>query len=139
MIDEWGSALYNDLLPLGVDLVSVVRGDGPAPGLVLALIDGLPIGSMFMSQRLAKQRGGEWQDYLGKSPEWWVMADFYDALNQNTRATGNWKKGKAPTFDPYPRPGAAEKKKPKTIEDFWRMFSGNQPKQEGGGLWNPVT
>lgn len=39
-----------------------------------------------------------------------LAADIFDALNQNTRATGNWGKKKPPTIKPFPRPSV---KKPK--------------------------
>jgi hypothetical protein len=59
-----------------------------------------------------------------------LLADLYDALNQNTRATGNWAKGKVPTFPAWPRPKAraATKveppKKKVTVADLWRKFQG---------------
>ena len=138
MIDDWGQALYHDLKRYhGIDLIDTVRGEGPAPGLILSLIDGLPLGSMYVSQRLAKQRGGDWREYLDKGADWWLNADLYDAINQNTRATGNWKHGKAPAFPPYPRPGAPDKK-PKSIVDLWQRFGGAQQAAAGGGLWQPV-
>lgn len=60
-----------------------------------------------MSMFLADKKGGDWQDYLGKTAEWYAMADMIDALNLNTAATGNWKK-KPPKFDPYKRPWMGE-------------------------------
>lgn len=54
-----------------------------------------------------------YHQHLGRSAEWYVLADLYDATNQNTRATGNWKKGKTPKFEPYPRPGTKPGKKAK--------------------------
>lgn len=73
------------------------------------MIARLPIGSAFVSMQLAERNGGEWRDYLGKTHEWFTMADVYDAIMLNTRATGQFKKNKAPKFDPYPRPGRKAK------------------------------
>lgn len=76
----------------------------------------------------------DWREHFGRSYEWYAIADLYDALNQNTRATGSWKKGKAPTFDPYPRPSTKKKKKkPKTLADLYGALARPQP--ESGGLW----
>jgi len=36
-----------------------------------------------------------------------LLADLYDALNLNTRATGNWKKS-PPKIPEYPRPRRAK-------------------------------
>lgn len=59
-----------------------------------------------------------------------MKADIFDALNQNTRATGQWGKGKAPKFKPWPRPAATKKKqagekKPKRISvaDIYKKFT----------------
>lgn len=57
---------------------------------------------------------GEWRDFLGKGPEWYVLADLFDAINQNTRATGNWKK-KPPKMEAYPRPGVKDVSRPKSV------------------------
>ncbi|MFE0771966.1 hypothetical protein [Streptomyces sp. NPDC058861] len=58
-----------------------------------------------------------------------MAADLYDAMNQNTRATGQWGKGKAPKIPAYPRPKAtkAEKKKdkakkPRTVAEIYKHF-----------------
>lgn len=56
-----------------------------------------------------------------------MSADLFDALNQNTRATGQWGKGKAPKIPHYPRPQAkkAEKKKaqkPRSVADIYKHF-----------------
>lgn len=111
MIDDCGWGLYRDLLYYyGVDLRDVVRGNGPAPAFVISLIDGLPLGSMSLSMRIDED---DWYDYFGKDHDWYLNADIFDVINQNTRATGQWKKGKAPTFEPYPRPGSDKKKKAK--------------------------
>lgn len=55
-----------------------------------------------------------------------MKADIYDALNLNTRATGNWEKGKAPNFPAWPRPNSTatkpEEKKPVSVADIYRQF-----------------
>ncbi|MGM9381116.1 hypothetical protein [Streptomyces antibioticus] len=38
-----------------------------------------------------------------------MTADIFDAINQNTRATGNWGKGKAPKLPAWPRPKPSKK------------------------------
>ncbi|MEU3265118.1 hypothetical protein [Streptomyces bacillaris] len=58
-----------------------------------------------------------------------MSADLFDAINQNTRATGQWGKGKAPKIPSYPRPktSKAEKKKgkplkPRTVAEIYKHF-----------------
>ena len=50
------------------------------------------------------QGGDDWHKHIGRDATWYAIADMYDAVNQNTRATGNWKKS-PPKIAPYPRPG----------------------------------
>ncbi|WLW38494.1 tail assembly chaperone [Streptomyces phage Vanseggelen] len=56
-----------------------------------------------------------------------MTADMYDALNQNTRATGQWGKKGPPKIPEYPRPKAkkdkSEKKKFKSVADIYKAFS----------------
>ncbi len=62
--------------------------------------------------------------------EWGVdrhmSADLFDAINQNTRASGQWGKKGPPKIDPRPRPKSkprdAERKKPVTVADIYRRF-----------------
>lgn len=58
-----------------------------------------------------------------------MLADLYDALNQQTRATGNWGK-KAPKIPPYPRPTKKTKPKdrpkPKSVADLYAGFQGKR-------------
>ena len=63
------------------------------------------------------------KDHFGWGMDRHMMADLYDALNQNTRATGNWGK-KPPKFPTYPRPTSAPKgeKKPVTVADIFQQF-----------------
>lgn len=56
-----------------------------------------------------------------------MTADLYDAINQNTRASGNWGKKGAPKIAPWPRPTHKKKSdpasdKPTTVADIWRKF-----------------
>jgi hypothetical protein len=56
------------------------------------------------SLTIALASGG--RAHFGWGADRHLLADVYDALNQNTRATGNWAKGKVPTFPAWPRPKA---------------------------------
>lgn len=56
-----------------------------------------------------------------------MLADLIDSLNNNTIATGNWKKGHAPKFQPYHRPEEntdSAGKKRRSVKDIYRHFSG---------------
>jgi len=61
-----------------------------------------------------------------------LSAALYDAVNLNTRATGQWAKGKAPTFDTWPRPERpkpAQAKKPAgkvTVAQLWARFNAHK-------------
>ncbi len=86
----------------------MIRGKGPSPALVIPLVEALPDTSM----TVALMSGGP--QFRGWSEDRSLFALIYDAIQQNTLATGNWKQGKEPTFKPYPRPsgkGAEESKK----------------------------
>jgi hypothetical protein len=54
-----------------------------------------------------------------------LAADTYDALNLNTRATGNWRK-KAPELPAWPRPRTttteAERARPVTVADIYQRL-----------------
>lgn len=113
--------MYPDLLfHYGVDLTQVIAGDGPAPSLVLALAQRLPDTSL----TVALASGG--RQHFGWGVDRHLLADLYDAVNQNTRATGNWAKGKVPTFPGWPRPKseatAPEPKKPVTVAELYQRF-----------------
>jgi hypothetical protein len=56
----------------------------------------------------ALQGGG--REHFGWGQTRHLIADVYDALNLNTRASGNWGKKKAPEIPAFPRP------KPKSKE-----------------------
>lgn len=107
--------------------MDVIEGRGPSPVLVHLLIQRLPDTSL----TVALASGG--REHFGWGVDRHLAADHYDALNQNTRATGNWKDGKAPTLPSYPRPKEASAPKEKrrvTVADLWKRMSG---RQQGGG------
>ncbi|QDP44220.1 tail assembly chaperone [Streptomyces phage Celia] len=121
LIDDYGDGLYPDLLfHYGVDLTEVIAGRGPSPSLVALLVQRLPDTSL----TIALAAGG--REHFGWGVDRHMSADLYDALNQNTRATGNWGKGKAPKIPEYPRPksrAAKAKKKFKTVAELYKAFS----------------
>lgn len=84
--------------------MDVIECRGPAPSLVLPLVEALPDTSMTS----ALARGGI--EHRGWGPERYMLADIYDAIALNTRVSGSWRKGKEPKFPPYPRPGDPDKK-----------------------------
>ena len=120
MIDQYGDGLYPDLLfHYGLDLVDVIEGRGPAPALVLALVQRLPDTSL----TVALASGG--RPHFGWGVDRHLAADTYDAINQNTRATGNWAKGKVPTLPAWPRPAAPTRPERKvSVADIYRRFAG---------------
>ncbi|WP_420312547.1 hypothetical protein ACOB87_37935 [Streptomyces sp. YS-B37] len=88
-----------------MDLTEVIAGRGPAPALVLALVQRLPDTSL----TIALASGG--RDHFGWGLDRHIQADIFDAINQNTRATGQWGKGKAPKIPLWPRPKPEKKTK----------------------------
>lgn len=94
---------------------------------IIALIDRLPEGSRFISEL---HDPDDWREYLGADAHYMALAGIYEAVNQNTRATGNWK-GKPPRMDPWPTPGIAAERAKKsrapeatTLDDIFRRLSG---------------
>ncbi|PSL04136.1 hypothetical protein CLV30_106141 [Haloactinopolyspora alba] len=71
----------------------------------------------------ALMRGGP--EHLGWGVERHVLASLFDALNLNTKISGNWKKGKEPKFPEWPRPetASATTKKKATVKDLWMKMS----------------
>lgn len=66
---------------------------------------------------------------FGWGQDRYLLADIFDAVNQNTRASGNWGKNGAPKIDSYPRPSikrksekVAEKKRRTTVADLFKRF-----------------
>lgn len=102
----------------GIDLVDVIEGRGPSPRLVIALVQRLPDTSL----TAALASGG--RDHFGWGADRHIAADLFDAMNQNTRACGNWGK-KPPKIDARPRPGKGKKsKKPTSVVDIFKRLSG---------------
>lgn len=83
----------------------MIDGRGPSPSLCLLLIQRLPDDSL----TAALQQGG--REFFGWGQDRHLRADIYDALNLNTRASGNWGKSKAPKIPAFPRPEKARKKR----------------------------
>lgn len=118
--------MYRDFLYYyHVDIRDVVDGKIP-PSLALALFEGLPQGSMTH----AKLRDEDhWRLYLGFDQYNYQLAAIFDAVNSNTRATGNFKT--PPKIEPYPTPESVakrEREKAKRLEGgvaalFGRMQS----------------
>jgi hypothetical protein len=103
----------------------VIAGRGPSPALVLLLVRRLPDTSL----TVALASGG--REFFGWGQDRHLAADLFDAINQNTRATGQWGKGKAPKLPAYPRPNpknAQAKKKagkrPVSVAEIYKRFSG---------------
>lgn len=68
-----------------------------------------------------------WRVYMDIDQNYYALAGVVNAVNDNTIATGNFKK--RPKIDPWPTPqviAAKLKKKkesgPKTVKDLYRMF-----------------
>ncbi|MEU7570333.1 hypothetical protein [Micromonospora sp. NPDC049240] len=106
--------------------MNVIEGRGPSPLVVLTYVQRLPDTSL----TVALASGG--REFFGWGRDRAMVADLIDALNQNTRATGNWGKGKAPKIPEYERPKAKKKKrkvaapaepgKPVTVADLYQHF-----------------
>lgn len=76
------------------------------------------------SMTAALMQGG--REFFGWGTDRYMAADTYDALNVNTIATGQWKKGKKPDIPPWPRPkkdAIREKKKPVSVRDVWNKLN----------------
>ncbi|MEU6056986.1 hypothetical protein [Streptomyces sp. NPDC047097] len=101
----------------------MVDGRGPAPALVLRLVQRLPDTSL----TFALAAGG--RSHFGWGIDRHLAADLYDALNQNTRATGQWGKKGAPKLPEYPRPKAKTKsatkavKKRRSVAEIYQQFT----------------
>ncbi len=71
----------------------------------------------------ALAQGGS--EYFGWGVDRHILAATFDALNINTRATGNYPKGKEPKFPMWPRPGEDKPKKKKaSVAELYKSFSG---------------
>lgn len=98
--------------------MDVIAGRGPSPRYVLEVVQGLPDTSLTS----ALARGG--RQFHGWGVERYMMAELYDALNANTAATGQWKKG-PPKFKPFPRPQTEElgKRRKVSVRDLHAGFT----------------
>lgn len=87
------------------------------PPLALALAERLPDDSYLA----AMAQGG--RDHLGWGMDRHILASIFDAVNTNTKATGQWKKG-PPKIKPWPRPKSKPKREKKkvTVMDLYRQF-----------------
>jgi hypothetical protein len=105
-----------------VDLADVIGGRGPAPALVLALVQRLPDTCL----TVALASGG--RRLFGWGIDRHIAVDVFDAINQQTRATGNWAKGKVPNLPAWPRPTpqAGAETKPVTVADLYTRFAGRR-------------
>lgn len=114
----------------------MLQGD---PSLVFALYARLPQDSMTRAQERDPEN---WRFYMGADPHYYVLAAIYDAVNVNTRATGMYKKGKAPSFEPWVLPENRVKaermrRERATVKGFFRMVGGVATVQRKKG--EPVT
>lgn len=83
----------------------------------MSLIQRLPDTSL----TAALASGG--REHFGWGADRHIAADLFDAINQNTRACGNWGK-KPPKIDPRPRPGKKGGKPKVTLTDVFKRFTG---------------
>lgn len=60
------------------------------------------------SLTVALASGG--REHFGWGVDRHMLADVYDAINQNTRASGNWSKKGPPKIPAWPRPNPKQKK-----------------------------
>ena len=101
--------------------MDIIEGRGPSPSFVIALALRLPDTSL----TVALASGG--RQHFGWGVDRHMTADLFDAINQNTRASGQWGKKGPPKIDPWPRPNPKDKtpeeKKPVTVADLYSRFS----------------
>ncbi|MEV5136246.1 hypothetical protein AB0K71_15750 [Streptomyces syringium] len=99
----------------------MIAGRGPSPALCLLLVARLPDTSL----TVALASGG--REHFGWGQDRHLAADLFDAINSNTRATGQWGKGKAPKIPAFPRPqakaNARKAKRPATVAALYQHFS----------------
>mgnify|MGYP006362592617 CR=1 FL=1 len=96
-------------------------GGGPSPLLLLALVWALPEGSMTK----ALMRGG--REHFGWDLHAEIAASTFDAVNLNTRSSGNWK-NKPPELPAFARPKSSKrsskKKGKRTLADVRSLITG---------------
>lgn len=119
LIDQYGSGLYPDLRRyFGIDIEAVVEGRGPSPELVLTAVRALPDTSL----TVALAAGG--REHHGWGADRHMIANVFDAINLNTRASGNWGKGKPPRLPEYPRPKAKKPTTKVSLRDVFGRLTG---------------
>ena len=102
-----------------VDIMDVVEGK-ISPVLALALYEGLPPGSATWAMQQSEEH---WHEYVDAGNAYYALSGIYDAVNVNTRATGNFKK--PPKIEPWPVPEIRvkkiekAKKKPRTVKELY--------------------
>ncbi|MGV9312587.1 hypothetical protein ACWDR0_10370 [Streptomyces sp. NPDC003691] len=67
------------------------------------------------------------REHFGWGQDRHLSADLFDAINQNTRSTGQWEKGKVPKIPVYPRPQAKTAPadtpaKPRSVAEIYQHF-----------------
>ena len=65
------------------------------------------------------------REHFGWGADRHLAANIFDAINNNTRATGMWGKSGPPKIPFHPRPGqeAEEKKRPSTVAELFQQFT----------------
>jgi hypothetical protein len=93
---------------------------------VVALIQRLPDESMTVAMRTGGR--DKWHEHFGWGADRHLMANVFDALQINTRATGNWK-SKPPDMPMTPRPKVA-RPKVTSVAELHRLLFGAAQKDE---------
>ncbi len=91
---------------------------------------------MFVSQRRDRDY---WREYVGVGPDHYALAAIVNAVNDNTRATGQWRKS-PPKFEPFPIPSIAAEKakkaatakaKRRSVKDLYQQVMGFTSRMPG--------
>jgi len=95
---------------------------------VIALIQRLPDESMTVAMRTGGRE--KWYEHFGWGADRHLLANVFDAVQINTRATGNWK-NKPPEMPMTPRP-KVEKTRPKvtSVAELHKLLMGAVVKDE---------
>jgi hypothetical protein len=116
LIDGYGDEITADFRQFysGLDLADVWRGK-LSPATALVLVEQLK--TIPMSRFRAQVMGGF--EHLGWTPDTYLAAALYDAMNTNSVITAKSAGGKARDPEPYPRPDQAAKSiQVDDIDDF---------------------
>ena len=107
-----------------LDIAAVLDEATIPPAHLLAMVERLPEGSMTSAMR----RGGEsWGEHFGLDKNYYLGAGIFDAIQANTIGTGQWRKGKAPKFVPWPLPKSEKKKTPTTVRSLFEKMQAGFP------------